>query len=292
MDNEIIDFIDYLKNEKKASENTILSYKRDIIKFVDFLSQNNINKFSVVNKTNIISYIYYLEKAGSSKSTISRSISSLKSFYNFLFYKSVIDSNPVLNVDVPKVEKKISHVLSAKEIECFLEQPERDNKGLRDKAMLELLYATGMKVSELININVADVNLQLGYIICHNNVKQRLIPIGSKAILALDDYIKNSRNKMISDESEKVLFVNCNGNPMTRQGFWKMMKVYAKKIGLEDITPHTLRYSFAIHLIENGADLQSVQEMMGHSDISTTQTYIKNKTTRIRDIYNKAHPRA
>lgn len=292
MDNEIIDFIEYLKNEKKASENTILSYKRDIIKFVDFLSQNNINKFSVVNKTNVISYIYYLEKAGSSKSTISRSISSLKSFYNFLFYKSIIDSNPVLNVDVPKVEKKVSHVLSAKEIECFLEQPESDNKGLRDKAMLELLYATGMKVSELININVADVNLQLGYIICHNNVKQRLIPIGSKAILALDDYIKNSRNKMISNESEKSLFVNCNGKPMTRQGFWKMMKVYAKKIGLEDITPHTLRYSFAIHLIENGADLQSVQEMMGHSDISTTQTYIKNKTTRIRDIYNKAHPRA
>ena len=158
--------------------------------------------------------------------------------------------------------------------------------------MLELLYATGMKVSELININVADVNLQLGYIICHNNVKQRLIPIGSKAILALDDYIKNSRNKMINDESEKTLFVNCNGKPMTRQGFWKMMKVYAKKIGLEDITPHTLRYSFAIHLIENGADLQSVQEMMGHSDIITTQTYIKNKTTRIRDIYNKAHPRS
>lgn len=294
MEEKIADFIEYLKNYKSASENTILSYERDLKSFCNFLKKSGIGKPDKVNRTNMIAYLYEMEKKKRATATISRNIASLRAFFQYLVKEGVAEKNPALGLELPKVERKFPEILSLEKVELLLEQPtDTDAKGIRDKAMLELLYATGIRVTELISLKVIDVSLSMEYIKCTGHDKVRIIPLGSKAVKALEQYINTVRQTMIKDPNETILFVNYNGNPMTRQGFWKIMKSYAKKAGItEDITPHMLRHSFAVHLIENGADLQSVQEMLGHSDISTTQIYARLKRSKLKEVYAKAHPRA
>ena len=290
----IKDFCQYLKDVKRSSENTISSYQQDLYSFKRYITELGITNIQKVNKTNIMSYIYYLQKSNKAGSTISRNLASLRSFFSFLFSEGLIETNPTLNLETPQVEKKPPESVSINEISRLFEQPNMSEpKGIRDKAMLEILYATGIRVSELTNIKLSDINLNLEYLKCSNSNKERIIPLGSKAIEALSIYLNQARNALLSTENDSFLFVNCNGQPMTRQGFWKIIKNYAKKAEIkEEITPHTIRHSFAIHMIDNGCDLYSVQEMLGHSDISTTQMYTKQNKHKLKDAYASAHPRA
>ena len=247
-----------------------------------------------MNETTLNSYILLMEKENFAASTISRNIAALKAFFEYLVLYEGRSSNPAGKLKAPKIEKRAPEVLTVEEVSRLLEQPAgRNNKEIRDKAMLELMYATGIRVSELVSLTVDDVNVQAGYIRCAERGKERIIPIGSVAKISMRQYLKQARLAMLSDSSSHILFTNCSGQPMSRQGFWKILKQYAVRAGIEaDITPHTLRHSFAAHLIENGADLRSVQEMLGHSDISTTQIYLKMNPGKIRDIYSNTHPRA
>ena len=246
-----------------------------------------------ITSTNLNSYILYLEKNKFSSATISRNVASLKTFYHYMYKEGMVGEDVAEMLHAPKIEKKMPEILSTEEIVRLLEQPAGDtHKEIRDKAMLELLYATGIRVTELITLKQKDVNLHMGYLICKDAGKERVIPFGNEAKSALVRYLGGTRAAMISDRDSEYLFVNCSGQPMSRQGFWKLIKFYAKKAGItEEITPHTLRHSFAAHLVENGADLRSVQEMLGHSDISTTQIYANMNHNRIRDVYAKSHPR-
>lgn len=293
MQREIDSFVNYLHNVKKVSVNTEMSYKRDLNKFVLYMSTQGVTDVSKITETMLNSYILYLEDNKFSAATVSRNIACLKSFYHFLFKEAVVTKDISENLRAPKVEKKIPEIMTTNEVVRLLEQPKGGSpKDVRDKAMLELLYATGIRVSELISLKVSDVNLQMGYIIVLDSNKERVIPFGHEAKAALTRYMDDTRKEMLLDKSSDILFVNCSGEPMSRQGFWKLIKFYAKKAGIEaDITPHTLRHSFAAHLVENGADLRSVQEMLGHSDISTTQVYANLTHSRIREVYAKAHPR-
>ena len=247
-----------------------------------------------VNRTNVMAYVYELQKQHKAGATVSRNIASIRSFFQFLQRKGAVTENPAADLELPKVEKKVPEILSLEKVELLLEQPSgEEDKEVRDKAMLELLYATGIRVTELISLKVEDINLPLEYIRCGSDAKSRIIPIGAQAKFSLRRYLEKVREHMILRPDEETLFVNCNGKPMTRQGFWKIIKAYAKKAGIEeDITPHMLRHSFAAHLIENGADLRSVQEMLGHSDISSTQIYTKLTNQKLKNVYAKAHPRA
>ena len=293
MEKIITSFIEYLHNVKKMSTNTELSYKRDLLKVADYLNGQGITDITKVSATNLNSYILYMEKSSFSAATISRNIACIKSFYHYLIKEGIVKEDVSENLKAPKVEKKIPEILTTQEVFRLLEQPHGDHpKDIRDKAMLELLYATGIRVTELITLKVQDVNLALGYINCKDAHKERTIPIGHTSKEALGKYLASARDAMLADSKDDTLFVNCSGEPMSRQGFWKLIKYYAKKAGIDaDITPHTLRHSFAAHLVENGADLHSVQEMLGHSDISTTQIYANMSHSRIREVYAKAHPR-
>lgn len=283
----------YLVEVKHASENTVSSYMRDLRQFASYLSKENI-VFDCVERKNICSYISSLQEKGKSASTISRNLASLKGFFQFVVSQGERERNPVTDIRVEKAEKKLPQILTGKEVELLLEQPKcTDPKGFRDKAMLELLYATGIRVSELINLDVDDVNIPGGFIRCNSNGKVRIIPLYPAAIKALDDYISEVRPKMVGDLMEPSLFVNVSGDRMSRQGFWKIIKYYQEKAKIDkDITPHTLRHSFAAHLLENGADLRSIQEMLGHSDISSTQIYAQLVKQNLKSVYNKYHPRA
>lgn len=294
MEQRIVDFTEYLREEKKSSENTVLSYTRDLRGFCRFMKESGVLDAAKVNRTNVMAYVYELQKQHKAGATVSRNIASIRSFYQFLQRKGIVRENPAADLELPKVEKKVPEILSLEKVELLLEQPGGDeDKEIRDKAMLELLYATGIRVTELISLKVEDINLALEYIHCGSNAKGRIIPIGAQAKLSLRRYMEKVREHMVSKPEEDVLFVNCNGKPMTRQGFWKIIKSYAKKAGIEEeITPHMLRHSFAAHLIENGADLRSVQEMLGHSDISTTQIYTKLTNQKLKNVYAKTHPRA
>ncbi len=285
-------YVNYLNNEKRSSANTVASYIRDLNKLFEYLEEKGAGDINDVTESDITSYIMKLEETGMSHATISRSISSIKSFFMYLFRKGIIHEDLTDKLKSPKVEKKIPDTLSIKEINLLLEQPKGSGaKEVRDKAMLELLYATGMRVSELISIKAADVNLQFGFIICKDANKERVIPIEQIAEEALKKYMEDVR-KSICGESD-YLFVNMKGQPMSRQGFWKLIKAYALKAGIDkDITPHMIRHSFASHLVSNGADLKAVQEMLGHSDISTTQIYLRSRQSRLKEEYEKAHPRA
>ncbi len=288
-------FCVYLKKIKNSSENTILSYNRDLCNFYKYLNNIGINNSANANKTNVMSYIYDMQKSNKANSSISRSVASLRSFFNYLSKEGLMPENPAVGLEIPHVEKHVPEIMSLEDVELLLSQPDlSQSKGIRDKAMLEVLYATGMRVSELINIKIQDVNLPLQYIKCTKSNKDRIIPLGSKAIQALTLYLETEKENLqnAASSSDCYLFLNCNKKPMTRQGFWKIVKHYSKKAGIKEITPHTLRHSFAFHLIENGCDLQSVQEMLGHSDISTTQIYTKINKNKIRDAYVKSHPRA
>lgn len=294
MEQQLDNFIHYLEEVRKSSRNTILSYKRDLEKFMAFLGTQSISDLASVNETTMNAYILMMEQEQFATSTISRNIAALKSFFDYLERNEKYQGNPAARLKAPKIEKKAPEVLTVAEVTRLLEQPAgRNNKELRDKAMLELMYATGIRVSELVSLTVNDINVQAGYIRCSERGRERIIPIGSVARISLRQYLKHARPAMLADDNSSILFPNCSGQPMSRQGFWKILKQYAAKAGIDaDITPHTLRHSFAAHLLENGADLRSVQEMLGHSDISTTQIYLKMNTGRIRDIYSNTHPRA
>ncbi len=293
MEKQIKHFLEFLQNEKKLSDNTLQSYKRDIIQYQNYLEENGIN-YAKVLKEDIKAYLNYLKQIGKKASTISRNLASIRSFYQFSIRNKKIKNDPTEDVQSPKIEKRVPSVLTAQEVELLLEQPKDiDLKGTRDKAMLEFAYATGMRVTEIINLNIEDVNLDGEYVICRVGSKQRNIPLGSLSLKALREYIEEARPILIKSEKEKALFVNVNGQRLTRQGFWKIVKYYKEQAHItKDITPHVLRHSFATHLLQNGADLKAIQTMLGHSDISSTQVYMQFQDQGLKDIYQKAHPRA
>ena len=293
MEKQIKQFLDFLQNEKRVSNNTLQSYSRDIHQYESYLSQNHVNYTKVDNKK-IQEYLKHLQNLNKKTSTISRNLASIRSFYQYLMRIKKIKYDPTENIQSPKVEKRVPSVLTSEEVEKLLSQPKDvDLKGTRDKAMLEVAYATGMRVTEIISLNIEDVHLEEGFITCNSANKQRNIPLGSISIAALNEYIKDARPIIIRDENEKSLFVNVNGKRLTRQGFWKIVKFYKEQAHItKDITPHILRHSFATHLLQNGADLKAIQTMLGHSDISSTQVYTQFQDAGIRDIYRRTHPRA
>lgn len=293
METEIQAFITYLHNVRKISQNTEMSYRRDLLKVRDYLKGQGVEDVRKITSTNLNSYILYLEKNKFSAATISRNIASLKTFYHFLFREGLVSSDVAETLHAPKVEKKPPEILSAGDAVKLLEQPCGDTvKEIRDKAMLELLYATGIRVSELISLKLSDINLPMEYLVCRDEDRERVIPFGRQAKDALVRYLDAARPQMTQKTGSDCLFVNCQGQPMSRQGFWKLIKYYAGKAGIKgDITPHTLRHSFAVHLVEKGADLRSVQEMLGHSDIATTQVYASMNYDRLKEVYEKTHPR-
>mgnify|MGYP001133117756 FL=1 len=290
----LTEFEDYLRNERKSSNNTVLSYMRDMRQLSEYLEAHDLPDLLEVSEKDLETYIDWLRSNGKSPATISRCIATFKTFYKHFFVKGKIIQNPAATIVSEKIEKKLPQILTSKEVELLLEQPEcTDMKGYRDRAMLELLYATGIRVSELISLDVSDVNIPAGFIRCRSKDKERMIPLYPAAIKALSEYVEFIRPQMIASPDEQSLFVNISGERMSRQGFWKIIKTYQKKAGIEkDITPHTLRHSFAAHLLENGADLRSIQEMLGHADISSTQVYSHIVKKQLKDVYNKAHPRA
>ena len=294
MNTYVKEYTSFMTDIRHKSLNTVESYKRDVTQYISYLDGTGVTDISSTTKTTVLSYLLYLQKEGRASSTVSRTLASLRSYYLFMMQNGVVKSNPTSNLEAPHVEKKIPKILSGEEVELLLEQPKDcDNKGIRDKAMLELLYATGIRVSELINLDVSDVNVPMSFVRCKGGKKERIIPMGHQAKDALENYINNVRKYMVKDENETALFVNCSGARLSRQGFGKLIKYYQHIAGIEtDITPHTLRHSFAAHLLENGADLHSIQEMMGHADISSTQVYSRMMNSKIKDVYAKAHPRA
>lgn len=286
-------FEDYLKTEKRSSANTVSSYLRDAAQFEAAMAQQG-RRMEEVETEDIQEYVHSLIRRGKSAATVTRSVASIRCLYRCLMDIGVCDRDPTKGVSPVKVERKLPQVLTSKEVELFLDQPEcTDLKGYRDRAMLELLYATGIRVSELIDLNVSDLNLPGGVLRCESKGKARVIPLYPAAIRALNEYLNTVRPQLIDDPGEEALFVNMSGERMSRQGFWKLIKFYQEKAGIhKDITPHTLRHSFAAHLLENGADLHSIQEMLGHADISSTQVYSKLVDQELKSVYRKAHPRA
>jgi integrase/recombinase XerD len=293
----MLDFIkayeNYLYKVKKASDNTVFSYIRDIRQFSDWAGTCDVTLVDAT-QLNIRSYLDHLKAIGKSDATVSRSMASLKNFYAYLVSAGFVESTPVMEIKIDRGEKKLPQILTNKEIELLLAQPACvDEKGYRDKAMLELMYATGIRVSELIDLNLDDVNIDVGVIKCANAKKGRVIPLYPAALKALKVYLKEVRGSMLADPEEQALFVNVNGARMSRQGFWKILKHYQQAAGIEkEITPHTLRHSFAVHLLENGADIDSLQELMGHCDISSTQVYTQMVNQKIKSVYKKCHPKA
>jgi integrase/recombinase XerD len=294
MEQQILLFIEYIHNKKKTSENTEMSYKRDLRKLITYLNDHGINDWNQVKISDLNDYINSMFENNFANASISRSIASIKALFAFLQYSNVLEDDIAKDLKAPKIEKKAPNILSKNEVTLLLEQPSgKTPKQIRDKAMLELLYATGIRVSELISLDNSDINLSMDFIKIRDLKKERLIPFGTKAHNALTEYILNSRDVLLENNESDYFFVNCSGSQMSRQGFWKLIKTYTKMAGIEaDITPHTLRHSFAAHLVENGAELKAVQEMLGHSDISTTQIYLSNAQNHLRDVYDKTHPRS
>ena len=293
MEKQIKLFLEFLQKDKKLSNNTLQSYKRDITQYESYINEENL-QYQKVNKEDIKKYLDNLKNIGKKTSTISRNLASIRSFYQYLLRVKKIKEDPTEGIQTPKVEKRVPSVLTSQEVELLLEQPKSvDLKGIRDKAMLEFAYATGMRVTEIITLDIDDVNLKEGYVNCKHTNKQRNIPLGAISIKAIKEYIEKARPYLIKSEDEKSLFVNINGKRLTRQGFWKIVKFYKEQAHIEkDITPHVLRHSFATHLLQNGADLKAIQVMLGHSDISSTQVYMQFQDEGLKNIYKKAHPRA
>ena len=293
MEKQIKLFLEFIQNDKKLSNNTLQSYHRDIVQYEEYVEKNRIN-YLKVDKEDIEKYLETLQEHNKKSSTVSRSLASIRSFYQFLVRNRKIKHDPTEGISSPKIDKKAPSILTSKEIELLLDQPKDvDLKGTRDKAMLEFAYATGMRVTEIISLNVDDVNLEEGYVTCKNGSKQRNIPLGSMSLNALKEYINEARSVLIRDENDKALFVNVNGKRLTRQGVWKIIKYYKEQAHItKDITPHVLRHSFATHLLQNGADLKAIQTMLGHSDISSTQVYMQFQDESLKNVYRKAHPRA
>lgn len=294
MEHLINEFMEYLQNEKNISGNTELSYRRDLKKMVAYFDQAGVQKMEEVTEADLKVYLGEMRKEKFAPSTISINIASIRAFFHYLLKKGIIREDPSEYLKAPKIQKKTPEFLTVEEVDRLLRQPSSDTgKGIRDKAMLELLYATGMRVSELLNLQTEDINLSFGYVICHDSEKERVLPIGNVSRDALVRYMDKARKLFVKDTKETALFTNCSGKAMSRQGFWKVLKGYAEAAGIHrDITPHTLRHSFAVHMLQNGADIKSVQEMLGHSDISSTQVYLGLDPVKMRDVYMKAHPRS
>ena len=296
MEENVALFLSYLKNIKMSSDNTIQSYERDLKYFIQYLKEHQVQQVEGLTAEVIDAYLKDRKEHQKSMATVSRTLASIRAFCQYLMKEGLLQQNPARAIALPKIEKKVPRILSQSQITLLLEQPNvKGIKGIRDRAMLELLYATGIRVSELVALKVTDINLQQGYIICRDAHKERTIPIGKSAVAALQRYLSEVRYVLLKDNTDSSLFVNCNGNAMTRQGFWKILKTYAKYADItESITPHMLRHSFAAHLVQNGANLKSVQQMLGHSDISTTQVYmhLDKETEELKNVYNKTHPRA
>ena len=293
MERQLKYFFDFLENDKKLSDNTLQSYKRDLKQFKRYIEACEIN-YNHVKEEDIKDYIKELQEEGKKASSISRCIASIRSFYQFVLKRKKIKVDPTAKIQSPKIEKRVPSVLTSKEVELLLDQPKDvDLKGTRDKAMLEFAYATGMRVTEIISLNIDDVSLEEGYVTCKTGNKQRTIPLGTMSLNALKEYVEDARDVLIKNDDEKALFVNVNGGRLTRQGFWKIIKYYKEQAHItKDITPHVLRHSFATHLLQNGADLKAIQTMLGHSDISSTQVYMQFQDEGLKNIYKKAHPRA
>ena len=293
MEKQIKNFLEFLQNDKKVSDNTLQSYRRDIVYYNKYLESNKLN-YIKIKEEDIKEYLTHLQEIGKKSSTVSRNLASIRSFYQYLVRNKKVKADPTSNIQSPKVEKKAPSILTAQEVELLLDQPKDvDLKGTRDKAMLEFAYATGMRVTEIISLDIDNVYLEEGYVVCKNGSKERNIPLGTMSLKALKEYVEEARPVLIKDENEKALFVNINGQRLTRQGFWKIVKYYKEQAHItKDITPHVLRHSFATHLLQNGADLKAIQTMLGHSDISSTQVYMQFQDNGLKNVYKKAHPRA
>ncbi len=295
MEQHIEDYLDYLGLERGLAENTLESYGRDLRQFSRYLSSHYAKPWETLDRGQILLYLDSLKRQGKSAATVSRSLASIRSFFRFLNREGALSGNPAALLDTPKVEKRLPRVLSPTEVETLLYRPVLSSPvGLRDRAMFEVLYATGIRVSELVSLQVADINLAAGFIKCKGKGgKERMVPLGTVAVKAVEGYLGTGRKQLVRSGEVRALFVNCHGRQMTRQGFWKLLKKHVRGTNIEaNISPHTLRHSFATHLLDNGADLRAVQEMLGHADISTTQIYTHVTRTRLREIYDKAHPRA
>ncbi len=292
MDDEIRYFIEYLRDVKKASPNTVMSYQSDLSKMALYVDHQGVESIRGVTATVLSSYVLFLERNGMAASTISRYIASMKAFFEYLLRNQRIMEDPAFQLKAPKVEKRKPGILSVQEMELLLEQPTADNpKGQRDKAMLELLYATGIRVSELIHLDLNDVNIRFGWVICRDGERERMVPFGANAGKALTEYLEKGRSSFLKKEKSSLLFLNCSGAPLSRQGFWKVLKSYATKAGIEkDITPRMFRHSCAAHMASNGANLQTIQEILGHSDLAATQIYAGFQPG-VKTEYKKVHPR-
>ncbi len=293
MEKQITSFLEFIENDKKLSDNTLQSYRRDIVQYKNYVEENKIN-YIKVKTDDIKEYLQYLHDMNKKSSTISRNLASIRLFYQYLLRNSKVKVDPTEGIHSPKIEKRVPSILTAQEVSLLLEQPKNiDLKGIRDKAMLEFAYATGMRVTEIISLNIEDVNVEEGFVTCKTGSKQRNIPLGTLSLKALKEYIEDSRPILIKSEKEKALFVNINGKRLTRQGFWKIVKFYKEQAHItKEITPHVLRHSFATHLLQNGAELKAIQTMLGHSDISSTQVYMQFQDESLKNVYRKAHPRA
>ncbi|WP_281886733.1 site-specific tyrosine recombinase XerD [Paenibacillus sp. YYML68] len=295
MREQLQSFIHYLTDDRRLAPNTLDSYERDIAKYISYLEEMGVGAIADTGRANIASYMLRLKQLGRANATLTRSMISIRAFYQYMARERYIDHDPSLQLETPKLEKRVPHVLTVEEVGMLLEAPHMNTPGgLRDKAMLEVLYATGIRVSELISLNVDSVNPSLGFIRCIGREKERIVPLGQIASSYVQQYIDTMRPRLLKEtKQEDGLFISHLGTRMTRQGFWKIVKRYAKEAGVQkEITPHTLRHSFAAHLIENGADLRSVQEMLGHADISSTQIYVQMSRGKLKDVYDSAHPRA
>ncbi|MBQ2676689.1 MAG: tyrosine recombinase [Clostridia bacterium] len=293
MKDYISEYSEFLATTKGASKNTLESYTRDIKQYLSYLSNVNVDVITA-DDTVVSKYVAELKRLGRTPSTITRFLASVRSFYQYLMATNQVTENPTVKVKVEKTAKKLPEILTEKEIDALLSQPSiSDFKGCRDKAMLELLYATGVRVTELIDLNVDDVNLQINIIHCKSSKNERIIPVYHDAIKAVSEYLSRVRPAITVDRNQKALFLNMNGERLTRQGFWKIIKSYAFEAGIKrEITPHTIRHSFAAHLLENGAGLKDIKDMLGHSDISSTHIYSTLMKQRYASAYKKFHPRA
>ena len=294
MDKILSGFLTYIKEEKNATENTYASYRRDLDAYFAFLVAKNKRDPLTVTKEIVDAFLLHLKECGKSGSSIARNLSSVRSFYQYLMIQGKVSDNPAKQIKFHNDDRKLPDILTADEVNTLLDQPQCINpKGYRDKAILELLYATGMKVTELVDLEIYDVNIHMGIIRCTGSNGARMVPMYKTAAKAIDEYITKIRPLLVEDKDNTALFVNTNGSRLTRQGLWKIIKAYAQSAGIrKDITPQTIRHSFASHLLENGADMRAIQEMLGHTDISSTQIYAKIIKNRYSDIYNQFHPRA
>ncbi|RSK27714.1 site-specific tyrosine recombinase XerD [Bacillus sp. HMF5848] len=296
MEDHILDFIHFLTVERGLAHNTLISYERDLRYYSKFIQeQEQINNWNDVTRSNIIQYLSFLKGENKSSKTLARQVASIRSFHQFMLREKVTVQDPTVLIESPSLERTLPKVMSSEEVDRLLQAPDLSSPfGVRDKAMLEMLYATGIRVSELITLHVSDVHLEMGFIRCiGKGNKERIVPLGRQAIDAIHSYLQSARGKLIKNNQPDTLFVNHHGKPLTRQGFWKILKKNASEAGIKkELTPHTLRHSFATHLLENGADLRAVQEMLGHVDISTTQIYTHVTKARLKDVYKLYHPRA